>query len=109
MWGAVIGDIVGSKYEFDLSPSVDQILPDYEFNEICQTTIPEAVTCALESTSYEDAIRNAISISGDADILGAIAEAMHGIPGEFITAARNAYLSEAQNIAETLDRMYAVA
>ena len=38
----------------------------------------------FESTSYEDAIRNAISIGGDSDTLaaitGAVAECCYGIP-----------------------------
>lgn len=38
----------------------------------------------FESTSYEDAIRNAISIGGDSDTLaaitGAVAECYYGIP-----------------------------
>ena len=46
--------------------------------------MPEAITCVLESEDFEDAIRNAVSLGGDADTLaaiaGSIAEALHGIP-----------------------------
>jgi ADP-ribosylglycohydrolase len=52
----------------------------------CQRSVPEAIVCFLESTSYEDAIRNAISLGGDADtqgaITGSIAEAYWGVPTE---------------------------
>ena len=52
----------------------------------CQRSVPEAIVCFLESTSYEDAIRNAISLGGDADtqgaITGSIAEAYWGVPVE---------------------------
>jgi type I restriction enzyme M protein len=54
------------------------------FNETCQGTVPQAIVAFLESTGFEDAIRNAISIGGDSDtiaaITGGIAEAKYGIP-----------------------------
>lgn len=68
MLGAIIGDI----------------RPTYRFNETCQETVPQAIVCFLESTSFEDAIRTAISLGGDSDtigaITGAIAEAYYGVP-----------------------------
>ena len=58
----------------------------YEFNETCQDTVPQALQAFFESTSFEDAIRNAISIGGDSDTLaaitGAVAEAYYGIPDD---------------------------
>lgn len=74
---------IAEEFGYDLSRSVDQIRPGYVFNETCQRTVPEALTCALEATSFEDAIRNAISIGGDSDTLaaiaGGVAEARFGI------------------------------
>ncbi|MNC90893.1 ADP-ribosylglycohydrolase [compost metagenome] len=65
---------------------MDGIRTNYHFNETCQETVPEALVCALEATSFEDAIRNAISIGGDSDtvaaIAGGVAEAMFGIPDD---------------------------
>jgi ADP-ribosylglycohydrolase len=46
--------------------------PNYHFNESCQETVPEAIIAFLESISFEDAIRNAISLDGDSDTLAAI-------------------------------------
>ena len=84
---------ITETYEYDLTRSVDDIRPGYRFNEICQTTVPEAITCALESESFEDAIRNAVSLGGDSDTLaaiaGPIAEALHGIPAEIQTEAED--------------------
>ena len=72
--------------------------------------MPQAITCALESESFEDAVRNAISIGGDADTLaaiaGPIAEALHGIPEEFIEKAMNDYLADAQDILEVIRKVY---
>ena len=87
---------IAAAYDYDLSRTVDDIRPGYEFNEICQTTVPEAITCALESDSFEDAIRNAISLGGDSDTLaaiaGPIAEALHGIPADIQATAEARYI-----------------
>ena len=87
---------VAETYGYDLSRSVDDIRPGYRFNEICQTTVPEAITCAVESDSFEDAIRNAVSLGGDSDTLaaiaGPIAEALHGIPAEIRTEAEDRFI-----------------
>ncbi|HUK42605.1 MAG TPA: ADP-ribosylglycohydrolase family protein [Candidatus Acidoferrales bacterium] len=72
------------NFHYDLSRSVDEIRPTYRFNESCQGTVPQAIVCFLESTSFEDAIRNAISLGGDSDTLacitGGIAQAYYGVP-----------------------------
>lgn len=69
-------------FGYNLSESLDDIRPGYEFNETCQATVPQAVIAFLESTSYEDSVRKAISLGGDADTLacitGGIAEAHYG-------------------------------
>ena len=76
--------LLESQFGYDLSATLDQIRPTYRFDETCQGTVPQALRAFLESTSYEDAIRNAISLGGDADTLacitGGVAEAYHGIP-----------------------------
>lgn len=77
---------IGENFGYDLSMSVDEIRPNYRFNETCQNSVPQALICAFEATDFEDAIRNAISIGGDSDTIGAIAgglaEALFGIPEE---------------------------
>ncbi len=71
-----------TEYRYDLSRTVDEIRPDYYFDETCPRTVPEAVTCFLESDSVESTIRLAISLGGDADTLaciaGSIAHAFYG-------------------------------
>lgn len=73
-----------SEYGYDLSSSLDEIRPAYRFNESCQGTVPQAIIAFLESTDFEDSIRNAISLGGDSDTLaaitGGIAEAAYGVP-----------------------------
>ena len=107
---AAIRATVAAEYGYDLSRTVDEIRPGYEYNETCQRCVPESITCALESASFEDAIRNAVSLGGDADTLaaiaGPIAEALHGIPGEMKAAARKRYLAGAPDIVAVIEEMY---
>ncbi len=73
-----------SRDYYDLDFRIDEIRPHYHFNESCQETVPQAIQCFLESTSFEDAIRTAISLGGDSDTLaaitGSIADAYYGVP-----------------------------
>ena len=75
---------IESTYGYNLSRSLDEIRPAYTFNVSCQETVPQAIIAFLESTSFEDAIRNAVSLGGDSDTLaaitGSIAEAAYGVP-----------------------------
>ena len=70
-----IGDYLRANF-YPLDRTLDEIRPSYGFSESCQKTVPEAITAFLESTSYEDAIRNAISLGGDSDTIGAITGAI---------------------------------
>ncbi len=86
-------ELIEERYGYDLGRTVEEIRPDYRFDETCQGTVPAAIVCALESSDYEDAVRNAVSLGGDADTLaaitGAIAEARFGIPEEIASQAWN--------------------
>ena len=73
-----------TRHYYELDFTLDEIRDTYEFDETCQGTVPQAIEAFLESTSFEDAIRNAISIGGDSDTLaaitGGIADAYYGVP-----------------------------
>jgi len=77
-----IRESLESRFGYDLSVRLDEIRPTYRFDETCQGTVPQALIAFLESSDYEDTIRNAISLGGDADTLaciaGGIAEANYG-------------------------------
>lgn len=81
-----IKSYIESRYGYNLSRTLDEIRPTYQFNESCQETVPQAITAFLESVDFEDAIRNAISLGGDSDTLatitGSIAEAAYIIREE---------------------------
>lgn len=69
-------------FGYDLSPTLDEIRPDYIFDVSCQGSVPPAIIAFLESEGFEDAVRKAVSLGGDADTLGcitgSIAEAFYG-------------------------------
>ena len=79
---------------YDLTRSLADIRPKYRFDPTCQGSVPESIIAFLESADYESAIRNAISLGGDADtmvaISGSIAAAFYKeIPDEIATGCRN--------------------
>lgn len=75
-----------NKHYYPMNFTLDGIRATYQFHETCQGTVPQALMAFFESTDFEDAIRNAISIGGDSDTLaaitGGVAEAYYGIPAD---------------------------
>lgn len=73
-------------FGYDLSAPLNAIRETYEFDVSCQGSVPQAIVAFLDAADFEDAIRNAISLGGDADtmacIAGGIAEAYWGVPKE---------------------------
>lgn len=73
---------ITERFGYDLSRTPDEIRPGYRFNESCQETVPEALTCALAGKDWEETVRLSVSLGGDADTLaciaGGLAEALQG-------------------------------
>ena len=85
---------IADRFNYNLDDRVDDIRPGYRFDVSCQGTVPQAVVAFLDSTDYEDAVRNAISLGGDSDTLGCItggiAQAYYQeIPENIRTEVRN--------------------
>ena len=72
---------ISERFGYDLDRTVVSIRPNYRINLTCPGSVPESIIAFLDSTDFEDAIRNAVSLGGDADtqaaIAGAIAEAYY--------------------------------
>ena len=87
--------IVRDYYPLDFT--IDGIRESYRFDESCQGTVPQAIQAFLESSSFEDAIRTAVSLGGDSDtvaaIAGGVAEAFYGIPPD-LRARALSYLDD---------------
>ena len=68
-----IREKIETRFGYDLtSQKLDDIRPDYTFDVSCMGTLPVALLAFLESTDYEDAVRNAISVGGDSDTIAAV-------------------------------------
>jgi ADP-ribosylglycohydrolase len=95
-----IRDFVVERFRYDLSEPLDEIRRHYRFDATCPGSVPQAITAFLESESYEDAIRKAISIGGDSDtiacIAGGIAEAYYGGVPDHINEKALSFLDETQ-------------
>jgi ADP-ribosylglycohydrolase len=71
-----------NNFGYNLNRTLKEIRPSYSFDVTCQGSVPESIIAFLESESYEDCLRNAVSLGGDSDtmasIAGGIAEAFYG-------------------------------
>lgn len=111
-----ISSAIEKEFGYDLSMSVEELQQRYSWRGvdgkgnggICQDSVPQAIICALKSTGFEDAVRNAISIGGDSDtigcITGSIAEALFGIPEELREKALSYLPEELKLILESFEK-----
>jgi len=88
-----IRSVIAERFGYDLSRMLADIRSGYRLNLTCPGSVPEAIIAFLESDGFEDAIRNAVSLGGDADtqaaIAGAIAEPFYGqIPKHLLFGVR---------------------
>lgn len=77
-----IAALLSGQFGYDCTVGLSALRRRGGFDVSCQGTVPAAATAFLESTGFEDAVRNAVSLGGDADTLaciaGAMAEAYYG-------------------------------
>jgi ADP-ribosylglycohydrolase len=104
---------IGTRFRYNLDKTVETIRPDYTFDVSCQGTVPAAIIAFLDSNSYEDAVRNAISLGGDSDTLaciaGAIAEAFYGgVPPAVAERAMGYLPADLREITEQFVQKYPV-
>ena len=82
---------ISGRFDYDLDTPIETIRASYVRTERARDSVPQAINCALQASSFEDAIRSAVSIGGDSDtiaaIAGGIAEAMFGLPEEIAGTA----------------------
>lgn len=105
---------IAKSFSYNLDRTLDQIRPVYQFNESCQETVPEAIIAFLESTDFEDAIRNGISLGGDSDTLtcitGGIAEAFYGgVPQDIADKALSYLPQEMREVVEEFRERYGLS
>ena len=96
---------ISARFGYDLSRTIAAIRPGYRYNEICQQTVPEALIAFFDAQDFEEAIRLAVSLGGDADTLaaitGAVAEAFFGgIPGWMVGEVKKRLPGEMWEVVE---------
>ena len=106
--GEIRGHIRDNYYPLDFT--LDEIRPRYEFDVSCQGSVPQAIEAFLESDSFEDAVRGAVSIGGDSDTIaamaGGIAEAYYGIPENIRKNALTFLDERRQGILDAFEEKY---
>jgi len=108
-----IRDYITKYFMYDLTEKLDDIRPNYSFKVTCQESVPQAIIAFLESTDYEDAVRKAVSLGGDADtqacITGGIAQAFYKeIPFNMIKEALERLPAEFIEIINKFNKEYGV-
>ena len=73
---AEIGRYVEETFGYDFCIPVDEIRRTADHSYNCDVSIPQAFCCWLQSETYEEAVRNAVSLATDADTIAAIAGAL---------------------------------
>ena len=105
---AEIKKYIEEEFGYDLDRTCAEIRPDYSFDVTCQGSVPEAIIAFLDGKDYEDVIREAVSLGGDADtqgaIAGSIAEAFYGVPDSLKEEAGE-YIPD--DMKALIDRFYA--
>jgi ADP-ribosylglycohydrolase len=106
-----IRDTIEARFGYDLHRTWEQIQPSCSFDETCQRSVPEALICVLDSTSFEDAIRRAVALGADADtqaaIAGSVAEALYGgVPTAIAREARARLTPQFLSILDAFQERY---
>lgn len=84
---ADVRDFIATRIGYPLTASIAELQRHYPGGITCPDTVPPALTAFLDSATWEEAVRLAVSIGGDgdtiADMAGAVAEAFYGgVPPE---------------------------
>ena len=103
-----IRDYITERY-YRIDFTLDEIRPSYHFDVSCQGSVPQAFAALFESSGFEDAIRNAISIGGDSDtiaaITGGMAEAYYGVSEEIRQQAFEFLDADLSNVIQKFEEM----
>lgn len=102
---------ITSRFDYDLSSTPEEIRPTYSFDVTCQGSVPQSIVCFLAAEDFEDAVRTAVSLGGDADtmaaITGAIAEPYFGsVPEEIANEVRRRLPEDLSEVLERFEQQY---
>ena len=101
-----IQDYVRREFGYDFSESLEEMRAKHRHDESCQDSLPKALKSFFEGESYEEVVRNAVSLGGDTDTLaaiaGAMAEGMYGIPEEILEEGKKYLPGEFREVLEKI-------
>lgn len=101
---AEIKEYVEKTFFYNLDRTIAEIRSHYEFDVSCQGSVPESIIAFLEGNSFEEVIRLAISLGGDADtqacMSGAIAACLYPIQDD---TAKKCYAILTEDLREIND------
>jgi ADP-ribosylglycohydrolase len=108
-----IRQTIAERFDYDFKRALDEIRPAYGFDVSCQGSVPESMLAFFESHDFEDAIRKAISLGGDADtmacIAGGIAQAYYRkIPAWIVAEVRKRLPEEFLAIMDEFDTRFGI-
>lgn len=84
---------ISDRFDYYLDETADDIRPTYSFDVSCQRSVPQSIVAFLDAADFEDAVRTAVSLGGDADtmacIAGSVAHAFYKhVPPEITSRVR---------------------
>jgi ADP-ribosylglycohydrolase len=108
-----IKDFIEKNFGYNLNETLEEIRPHYYFDETCQGSVPQAIIAFLESDTFEDAVRKAVSLGGDSDTLacmaGGIAQAYYrAIPDYIIKEVKDRLDRELLKVVEQFNTNYSL-
>ena len=102
-------EYVKAEFGYDLSETLDEMRNRHKHDESCQDSLPKALRSFFDGESYEDVVRNAVSLGGDTDtiaaIAGAMAEAFYGIPVIIIADGKSFITEDIQVVLNRFDKI----
>ena len=106
-----IKEYISKKYHYNLDRTIQEIKDSgYRFDSTCQGSVPEAIIAFLEGDDFEEVIRLAIYLGGDADtqaaIAGSIAEAYYDMPAKCVIDAKRHLSDDLLAIINKFNQMY---
>ena len=106
-----IAKYIDREFAYDYSETLEEMRARHEHVESCQDSLPKALRSFFDGDSYEDVVRNAVSLGGDTDTLaaiaGAMAEAFYGMPDELKSEVRSRIGEDMQQVLDRFDERVA--
>jgi ADP-ribosylglycohydrolase len=108
---SLIKEEISKRFDYNLNRTLEEIRPGYYFDVTCQGSVPESIIAFLESDNFEDAVRKAVSLGGDADtmacITGGIAQAFYKtVPEEFVRETRARLPSDFLSVVDKFNQRF---